>query len=145
MAIRRLSIGEINCAFQWIVIYPVDTAIYHWNSWRQINNYPADKFCTSLCTDRDLSSGKRYPGFEQLGPVLKIRNIWSLFLEKFYYNFQIFWSEYPFLKQDSENHPSVTCHISYKWLTEAAWACPMSCVPYRVTLPVSHNCALREK
>ena len=71
MAIQRLSIGEINCAFQWIVIYPVDSAIYLWSSWRQINNYPADKFCT----DKDLSSGKCYPGFEQLGPVLKIRNI----------------------------------------------------------------------
>ena len=71
MAIQRLSIGEINCAFQWIVIYPVDSAIHLRNSRRQINNYRADKFFT----DRDLSSGKRYPGFEQLGPVLKIRNI----------------------------------------------------------------------
>ena len=71
MAIQRLSIGEINCAFQWIVIYPIDSAINLWNSWRQINNYPEDKFCT----DKDLSSGKCYPGFEQLGPVLKIRNI----------------------------------------------------------------------
>ena len=71
MAIRRLIIGEISCAFQWIVIYPVDSAIHLWSSWRQINNYPADKFCT----DKDLSSRKRYPGFEQLGPVLKIRNI----------------------------------------------------------------------
>ena len=71
MAIQRLIIGEINCAFQWIVIYPVDTAIHLWNSWRQINNYPADKFCT----DRDLSSRKRYPGLEQLDPVLEIRNI----------------------------------------------------------------------
>ena len=71
MAFRRLIIGEINCAFRWIVIYPVDSAIHLWNSWRQINNYPADK----VCTDRDLSGGKRYPGFEQLGPVLKICNI----------------------------------------------------------------------
>ena len=34
-AIHRISIRETNCTFQWIVIYPVDSAIHLFNNWHQ--------------------------------------------------------------------------------------------------------------
>ena len=33
---------ETNCAFQWIEIYPVDSATHLLNKWGQMNHYPAE-------------------------------------------------------------------------------------------------------
>ena len=67
-----------------IVIYSVDSAIQLLNNWGQApvvqtfdsaihrgNHYPADKaiiFPNTYLLDSDLSSGQRYPMFEQLEP-----------------------------------------------------------------------------
>ena len=34
-AIHQISISETNCTIQWIVIYPVDSAIHLFNNWHQ--------------------------------------------------------------------------------------------------------------
>ena len=47
----------------------VDNAIH------RINHYPLDiaiGFAITYPVDSDLSSGKHYPSFEQLGPVLQV-------------------------------------------------------------------------
>ena len=38
IAIQRISITTTNCAIQWIVIYPVDSAIHLSNNWGQENS-----------------------------------------------------------------------------------------------------------
>ena len=35
--IQWISHSEINCAIQWIVIYPADSAIHRLNNWGQVN------------------------------------------------------------------------------------------------------------
>ena len=35
ITIQRISIGETNCATQWMQIYPVDSVIHHLNNWGQ--------------------------------------------------------------------------------------------------------------
>ena len=40
--IQGTSIKETNCAIQWIVIYPVDSAIHLWTT-EAINSYAAVK------------------------------------------------------------------------------------------------------
>ena len=56
-AIQRISVRETNCVIQWIVIYPVDSAIHLLNYWdlapvvqtldstiHRTSHYPVNKY-----------------------------------------------------------------------------------------------------
>ena len=57
---------------RWIVIYPRNSAILLLNNRGQINQCPVDKYIYGMQMhyplDRDWSSRKQYPPFENLGP-----------------------------------------------------------------------------
>ena len=55
------------------VVQKVDNAIH------RINHYPLDiaiGFAITYPVDSDLSGGKHYPSFEQLGPDVQIKRFW---------------------------------------------------------------------
>ena len=57
---------------RWKVIYPLNSAILLLNNRSQINQCPVDKYICDMQMryplDRDWSSGKQHPPFENLGP-----------------------------------------------------------------------------
>ena len=71
ITIQWISYSEINCAIQWIVIYPMDSVIHLLNSWGQVKT---NQIWESTCAK--LVSTKKWHFFFCL---IRFRTVWGWF------------------------------------------------------------------
>ena len=64
-AIQRISIREINCVVQWIVIYPVDGTIYLLNNWRPFSNHYTIKWIVLTANMKEAVSKEKCESYRK--------------------------------------------------------------------------------
>ena len=64
-AIQRISIREINCVVQWIVIYPVDGTINLLNNWRPFSNHYTIKWIVLTANMKEALSKEKCESYRK--------------------------------------------------------------------------------
>ena len=64
-AIQRISIREINCVVQWIVIDPVDGTIHLLNNWRPFSNHYTIKWIVLTANMKEAVSNEKCESYRK--------------------------------------------------------------------------------